>query len=51
MEVEEYSWDNGGTRYGFNGMEADNEIKGQGNAYDFGGRSIYDGRIARFISL
>ena len=51
MEIEEYSWSNGGTRYGFNGMEQDNEIKGQGNAYDFGGRSIYDGRIARFISV
>lgn len=38
-------------RYGFNGKENDNEIKGEGNSYDFGSRSIYDGRIARFISL
>jgi RHS repeat-associated protein len=38
-------------RYGFNGMEKDNEIKGENNAYDFGGRSIYDGRLARFISV
>ena len=51
MEVEEYSWGRAnGTRHGFNGQEADDEIKGAGNAYDFGGRSIYDGRIARFIS-
>ncbi len=38
-------------RYGFNNMELDNEIKGEGNSYDFGSRSIYDGRVARFISL
>jgi RHS repeat-associated protein len=38
-------------RYGFNGMELDNELKGEGNSYDFGSRSIYDGRIGRFISL
>lgn len=32
-------------------MEKDDEAKGVGNAYDFGGRSLYDGRLARFISV
>ncbi len=38
-------------RYGFNGKESDNEIKGDGNALDFGDRSIYDPRLGRFISI
>ncbi|SDF49222.1 RHS repeat domain-containing protein [Chitinophaga filiformis] len=37
-------------RYGFNGKENDNEIKGEGNSVDFGAR-IYDPRIGRFLSL
>jgi RHS repeat-associated protein len=37
--------------YGFNGQMKDDEIKGIGNAYDFGGRSIYDGRLFRFVSV
>src|SRR5690554_3027168 len=37
-------------RYGFNGYERDDEIKGGGNSYDFGMR-IYDPRIARFLSI
>lgn len=41
-----------GYRYGFNGMEKDDEVKGvTGSSYDFGGRSIYDGRLARFVSI
>jgi len=36
-------------RYGFNGMEKDDEIKGDGNSYDFGAR-IYDPRIGRWMS-
>ena len=44
-------WQNlpGGYRYGFNGMESDDEIKGEGNSYDFGAR-IYDSRIGRWLS-
>jgi len=38
-------------RYGFNGKENDNEVKGEGNSLDFGDRSIYDPRIGRFISV
>jgi len=37
-------------RYGFNGMEKDNEIKGTGNSLDFGAR-IYDPRLGRFLSV
>jgi RHS repeat-associated protein len=37
-------------RYGFNGKENDNEVKGQGNQQDYGMR-IYDPRLARFLSL
>jgi RHS repeat-associated protein len=37
-------------RYGFNGQEKDDEIKGTGNSLDFGAR-IYDSRLGRFLSL
>ncbi|PWV56171.1 RHS repeat domain-containing protein [Chitinophaga sp. S165] len=36
-------------RYGFNGKENDNEIKGDGNQQDYGFR-IYDPRLGRFLS-
>ena len=36
-------------RYAFNGMEKDDEVKGQGNSYDFGAR-IYDPRVGRWLS-
>ena len=39
-----------GYRYGFNGHEKDDEIKGvQGSSYDFGAR-MYDPRLLRFTS-
>jgi RHS repeat-associated protein len=37
--------------YGFNGKEKDDEVRGNGNALDFGGRSIYDPRLGKFISI
>jgi len=37
-------------RFGFNGKENDNEVKGVGNQQDYGMR-VYDGRIARFLSI
>ena len=37
-------------RYGFNGKEKDDEVKGSGNSYDFGDR-IYDPRIGRWLSI
>ena len=36
-------------RYGFNGKENDDEVKGEGNQQDYGMR-IYDVRIGRFLS-
>jgi RHS repeat-associated protein len=37
-------------RYGFNGKENDNDVKGEGNSVDFGDR-IYDPRIGRWLSV
>ncbi|MEO6315863.1 MAG: RHS repeat-associated core domain-containing protein [Chitinophagaceae bacterium] len=37
-------------RYGFNGKENDNELKGEGNQQDYGMR-IYDPRLGRFLSV
>ena len=39
-----------GYRYGFGGKEKDDEVKGNGNSYDFDAR-IYDPRIGRWLSL
>jgi RHS repeat-associated protein len=39
-----------GYRYGFNGKENDNEVKGEGEQQDYGFR-IYDPRIAKFLSV
>jgi RHS repeat-associated protein len=36
-------------RYGFNRMEKDDEVKGEGNSLDFGAR-IYDCRLGRWLS-
>ncbi|MFN9151174.1 MAG: RHS repeat-associated core domain-containing protein, partial [Bacteroidota bacterium] len=40
----------GAGRFGFNGKENDNEVKGEGNQQDYGFR-IYDPRVARFLSV
>jgi RHS repeat-associated protein len=37
-------------RYGFNGMEKDNEVKGLGKFIDFAER-IYDSRVSKFLSV
>ena len=37
-------------RYGFNGKEKDDEIKGEGNSYDFGARML-DPRIGRWFAV
>ena len=39
-----------GYRFGFNGMEQDDEVKSEGNSYDFGAR-IYDSRLGRWMSV
>jgi RHS repeat-associated protein len=36
-------------RYGFNGKELDNELKGEGNSYDFGARML-DPRVGRWFA-
>ncbi|MDX2173676.1 MAG: RHS repeat-associated core domain-containing protein [Bacteroidota bacterium] len=43
-------FNNGNYRYGFNGKENDNEVKGTGNQQDYGKR-IYDPRIGKFLSV
>jgi RHS repeat-associated protein len=40
----------GGYRYGFNGKENDNDVKGTANQQDYGMR-IYDPRLGRFLSV
>jgi RHS repeat-associated protein len=37
-------------RYGFQGQEKDDEIKGEGNSYDYGAR-LYEPRIGRWFSV
>jgi len=37
-------------RYGFNGKENDNELKGNGNVQDYGMR-MYDPRLGKFLSV
>jgi len=37
-------------KYGFNGKEKDDEIKGAGNSLDFGAR-IYDSRLRRWLAV
>jgi RHS repeat-associated protein len=37
-------------KYGFNGKEKDEEIKGDGDSYDFGAR-IYDNRLGRWWAM
>jgi RHS repeat-associated protein len=44
------STSSGSYRYGFNGKENDNEVKGAGNQQDYGMR-IYDPRLGRFLSV
>ncbi len=44
------SFSSGGYRFGFNGKENDNEVKGDGNQQDYGFR-IYDPRLGKFLSV
>jgi RHS repeat-associated protein len=39
-----------GYRFGFNGKEQDDEVKGNGNSLDYGAR-IYDSRLGRWMSI
>jgi len=40
----------GGYRFGYNSMPKDDEVKGEGNSYDFGAR-IYDSRVGKWLSI
>ena len=46
----QYSLNGADYRYGFNGKEGDDEVKGDDNQQDYGMR-IYDPRVARFLSV
>jgi len=50
MDKRTYTAPNTDYKFGFNGMERDNETKGEGNSYDFGAR-IYDSRLGVFLSV
>jgi RHS repeat-associated protein len=51
MPGRKYSAENSAKyRYGFNGKENDDEVKGEGNQQDYGFR-IYDPRLGRFLSV
>ncbi|HNP24982.1 MAG TPA: RHS repeat-associated core domain-containing protein, partial [Panacibacter sp.] len=50
MQMPGRTYQAGNYRYGFNGKENDNEVKGTGNQQDYGMR-IYDLRAGRFLSV
>lgn len=50
MLMPERSWMPDTYRYGYNGKENDNEVKGQGNSVDFGKR-VLDTRLGRWLSV
>ena len=49
-EVLSWTVGKGSYRYGFNGKENDNEVKGEGGQIDYGMR-VYDPRIGKFLSV
>ncbi len=49
MSIAARSFKSQNYKYGFNGMEKDDELKGEGNSYDFGAR-IYDPRLGRWLA-
>jgi len=50
MLMKERTFSSGKYRFGFNGKENDNEVKGEGNQQDYGFR-ISDTRLGRFLSV
>ena len=50
MPERSYTATTKGYRFGFNGKEQDDEVNGEGNAYDFGAR-MYDSRLGRWMSV
>jgi RHS repeat-associated protein len=49
VQLSERTISGDGYRYGFQGQESDDEVKGAGNSYDFGAR-MYDARVGRWMS-
>ena len=50
MEMPGRKFSSSDYKYGFNGMEKDDELKGSGNSYDFGAR-LYDPRLGRWLAV
>lgn len=50
MKMPARQWSNISYRYGFNGKEDDDEVKGDGAQQDYGMR-IYDPRLGKFLSV
>ncbi|ATL48198.1 hypothetical protein COR50_14075 [Chitinophaga caeni] len=50
MQMPGRVFNGGGFRYGFNGQENDNEVKGEWNQQDYGMR-VCDPRLGRFLSV
>ncbi len=50
MSGRKYTAPSSSYRYGFNGKENDNEVKGEGNQQDYGMR-VYDPRLGKFLSV
>ncbi|GAA3954571.1 hypothetical protein GO495_31455 [Chitinophaga oryziterrae] len=50
MQMPGRGFSSGKYRYGFNGKENDNEVKGEGNQQDYGMR-VYDSRSGKFLSV
>jgi RHS repeat-associated protein len=50
MQMPGRSFSSGSYRYGFNGKESDDEVKGSGNSLDYEAR-IYDPRLGRWLSI
>ena len=50
MQMPGRTYNAGNYAYGFDGKRKDNEIHGEGNAYDFGDR-IYDPRLGRWLAV
>ncbi len=50
VTLDDRNFSGGNYRYGFNGMEKDDQVKGDANSYDFGAR-FYDSRVGRWLSI
>ena len=50
VELDGRTVSNYGYRFGYQGSEKDDEVKGEGKNYDFGAR-MHDSRIGRFLSI